>query len=78
MSDQLSQLHCSADETLFISMKLLITLLIYKCSLQMIYMCCPQFVKSLLHDCFSLKSHMNVNLSLIKSLKIIETPELKV
>ena len=53
MSDQLSQLHCSADRTLFISMKLLITLLIYECSLQVIYMCCPQFVKSLLHDCFS-------------------------
>ena len=53
MSDQLSQLHCSADGTLFISIKLLITLLIYKCSLQMIYVCCHQFVKLLLHDCFS-------------------------
>ena len=53
MSDQLSRPCCSTDETLFISMKLLITLLIYECSLQVIYVCCPQFVKSSLHDCFS-------------------------
>ena len=58
MSDQLSQLHCSADRTLFISMKLLITLLIYECSLQMIYVCCPQFVKSLLRDCFFLNRYL--------------------
>ena len=53
MNNQLSLLHCSADRTLFIWLKLLISLLTYECSLQMIYLCYPQFVKSLLHDCFS-------------------------
>ena len=66
MSDQLSQLHCSADRTLFISMKLLITLLIYECSLQVIYVCCPQFIKSLLHDCFFLTSIDKCHVDMIK------------
>ena len=71
MSDQLSLLHCSAVSTFFISMKLLITLLIYECSLQVIYMCCPQFVKSLLHDCFHLISSLSACNYLVMTLSNI-------
>ena len=68
MSDQLLQPRCSADGMPFISMKLLITLLVYECSLQVIYVCCPQFVKLPLRGCFFSSNFMlrvNVNFSFL-------------